>query len=118
MKHPNSRRGMGIAAVVLLLAVINIAAIGSVVASGDEAEVGAMQVKTAQAFYAAESGAVIIVRCTNAGLTMPVAGAEITLGDATLSFTQVPTAGAAGEAIVDGVSGPSVRRVKVTLDDL
>ncbi|MFZ4574429.1 MAG: hypothetical protein ACOYN0_08535 [Phycisphaerales bacterium] len=56
MTRSGGRRGMGIAAVILLLAMLNIAVIGSVASSGDETQVGAMQVKTAQAFYAAESG--------------------------------------------------------------
>jgi hypothetical protein len=52
-----SRRGASVAVVVLMLAVIALAVIGTVGASGEEAYVGAMRAETARAFYAAESGA-------------------------------------------------------------
>lgn len=116
MIRTSGRRGMGLAAVILLLAMLNLAVVGSVAASGDEAEIGAMQVKTCQAFYAAESGAVVIVRCTNSGLTMPVSGATLALGGATVTFDTVPSAGAAGDAVIEGSAGASLRRIRVTLE--
>ena len=68
------RRGAGIAAVVMMLAMLNIAVIGSISASAQEADLGAMRAETTRAFYAAESGAVVVLKLTNEGLGLPAVG--------------------------------------------
>ena len=47
------RRGMGIAAVVVVLAALNLAVVGAVRATADDAYVGSLRVETIRAFYAA-----------------------------------------------------------------
>src|SRR5689334_23328441 len=94
----NTRRGGGTAVVLIMLAVINFAVIGAIRASSDEAQVGAMRAETARAFYAAESGARVVLKCTTAGITMPGAGTTLTLGSATCTYVSMPALGQPGDA--------------------
>lgn len=109
------RRGASIAVVVIMLAVIVLAVIGAVSASGEEAYVGAMRAETARAFYAAESGARVLVKCSTSGDSMPAAGSTLTLGSASCTYVSVPTLGEPGDGLVQGADGTTARRLKVTL---
>ena len=109
------RRGCGIAAVVIMLAAVNMAVIGSVNASASEAQVGALRAETARAFYAAESGGRIILKCNNQGLALPAAGSTLTLGQATVTYVTIPPANTSGDAVVRGADGTTTRRLKITL---
>src|SRR3954464_4835968 len=86
VRGSHRRRGGGIAAVVIMMAAINFAVIGAIRASGDEAQVGAMRAETARAFYLAESGGRVVLKCTTAGATLPTAGSSLTLGTATCTY--------------------------------
>lgn len=110
-----TNRGMAIAAILLLLAVLNIAVILSVAGSGDDAMVGALQAKSAQAFYAAESGAVVVVKAANSAVSLPAVSTSFQLGEGQMTFQSLPAEGAAGEAVILGTCGTSIRRVSVTL---
>lgn len=110
------RRGAGVAVVVVMMAVLNIAVLGSVAASAGESHLGAMRIETIRAFYAAESGAVVAVRQSLAGAEMPEAGSVVDLGGASVRFVEVPAAGAAGDIVVLGQSGFGTRRVRITLE--
>jgi Tfp pilus assembly protein PilX len=109
------RRGGGIVAIIILLAAVNLAVIGAISASGDEAQIGAMRAETARAFYVAESGARVLIKTSTAGLTMPAPGSTLTLGNASCTYVSFPAAGQAGDAIVQGVDGTAARRLKFTL---
>jgi hypothetical protein len=109
------RRGCGIAAVVIMLAAINMAVIGSVSASGSESQVGALRAETARAFYAAESGGRIVIKCNNQGLTLPAANSTLTLGQATVTYVTLPAANTTGDAVIKGADGTTTRRLKITL---
>ena len=109
------RRGGGIAVVLILLAVVNLAVIGAIRASGDEAQVGAMRAETSRAFFAAESGARVVLKCSTAGLTLPTAGTSLTLAPATCTYVSMPLLGQPGDAILQGQDGTAARRVKVTV---
>ncbi len=111
------RRGAGIAVIVVMLAILNIAVLGSVAASGDESHVGAMRLETIRAFYAAESGAVITVRLTMQGLELPGPGDTLEVSYASVEFEQVPATGQAGDIVIIGRSGTAQRRVRVTVDE-
>jgi hypothetical protein len=106
---------MVIAAILLLLAVVNITMVLSVVGSGDGAMVGSLQIRSAQAFYAAESGAVVVVRAANSAITLPPVSTSVQLGGGSMTFESLPAQGAAGEAVILGTCGSSTRRIKVTL---
>jgi hypothetical protein len=109
------RHGFAVALVVIVLAVLNIAVIGTITASGDDAQLGAMRLETVRAFYAAESGAVTCVKLSSQSMTMPAAGSQQSLGSATIEFTQVPASGQPGTIVVIGRSGFGERRVRITL---
>jgi hypothetical protein len=98
-----------------MLAAVNLAVIGAIRASSDEAQVGAMRAETARAFYVAESGARVLIKSTTAGLTMPAADSTLTLGSATCKYVSFPAVGQTGDAIVQGADGTAARRLKVTI---
>ncbi len=112
------RRGCGIAAIVLMLAAINMAVIGSVSASGSEAHVSALRIETARAFYAAESGGRVVIKCTNQGLTLPAAGSTLSLGPATATYVSMPAAGQTGDAVIRGGDGNTTRRLRISVTPL
>lgn len=109
------RRGAGIAVIVVVLAILNIAVLGSVAASGDEAAMGAMRLETTRALYAAESGAIIAVRLTLEGSELPAAGTTLSLTNASVQFIAKPPTGRAGNIVIIGTSGTARRRVTITL---
>lgn len=94
MRHRrHNRRAMALAAVILVMAVLNVAVIGVVVGGGDDSRIAAMRASTIRAFLAAESGIHVSVTEFSAGRTPPVG--PITLPDgasytATLSGSTLP----------------------------
>lgn len=108
-------RGFAVLAMVVVLAIVHLAVMGSVVASGDESAVGAMRVEATRAFYAAESGAMIAVRQTNRRAMLPATGASVSLGPSSVRLVSAPATGVAGEIVVIGTSGEGQRKVRVTL---
>ena len=112
-----SSRGVGIAAIIVVLAALNLAVIGAVRAASDDTDVGSLRVETLRAFYAAESAARIAVRCAIDGDAYPAAGSSISIGQATARFVQMPPSGDAGDVVVMGLSGNASRRISVTIQD-
>jgi hypothetical protein len=110
-----ARRGGGIAAVVMMLALLNLVILGAVAASGDEAHVGAMRAETSRAFYAAESGAVVVLKLTSENRPLPAPGSTIAIGSATAEFVSLPATGQPGEAVIQGRSGDGARRLRITV---
>ncbi len=120
---------MGVAALVVVLATLNLVVVGSVAASADEADVGTLRLQSVQAFYAAEAGGMVVAKVSsslsdNPGLgssgeprlRLPVRGSSLTLANrATIEFTQLPATLADGLAVVHGRAGGCARRVQVTL---
>ena len=100
---------------IIMLAMIGLAVVGSISASGDEAQIGAMRAETARAFYAAESGARVVLKLSTSGQSLPAAGSTLTLGTATANYVSLPASGAAGDAVIQGQDGTAARRLKVTL---
>lgn len=111
------RRAASLAALVITLALINLAVMGSVAASSDEVELGAMRAQTLRAFYAAESGGLAVAKLRTENLALPGAGAIVSLPGAQIVFLTPPPATGAGEAIVEGRSDAAVRRLRLTLND-
>lgn len=110
------KRGVAVVALILVLVMINIVVIGTIAAGGEESEDALMRVESARAFYASESGARVALRCLNAGLTPPSAGTSLSLGTATVRYSQVPSSSGPGTVIIEGVSGSAIRRTRVTVD--
>lgn len=113
----SARRGVGIAAVIVVLAALNLAVIGAVRSTADDSYVGSLRVETTRAFYAAESAARVAVRCALDGEDYPSAGSSLTIGHATAHFVQMPPSGGAGDVVVLGLSGNAIRRISVTIED-
>jgi hypothetical protein len=110
-----ARRGAGIAAVVVMLAILNLVIIGSIAPAADEASTQALRVDTIRAIYAADSGGIVLAKLAAVGGTPPTAGSTVSLTGATIKYTQVPAAGQPGTATIVGSSGSASRRVRVVL---
>jgi hypothetical protein len=82
--------------------------------SGEQSELDALRLDTTRAFYSAESGGRVVVRCLKSGITLPTAGTTLTVGQGAVQFVEVP-AGVNGEAEVLGTSGLAQRRLRITL---
>lgn len=111
------RRGVGIAAVIIVLAAVNLAVLGAVRTTADDAYAGSLRVETTRAFYAAESAARIAVRCAMDSEPYPVAGSTISIGVASAQYVQVPSSGFTGYVVVQGRSGNGVRRLSINIQD-
>lgn len=108
------RRGAIVAAAVIMLALLHVVVIGVVFSGGDEAQVAVLRVETTRAFYAAESGARVVVRTLTDGGEMPGEGDELSLGESSVRFVSVPES--AGEFVVEGVSGLGKRRISLEVE--
>lgn len=110
--RPTDRRGAVIAVVLVVVMILGLVVVGSVRSGGQEADLAALRVETARAFFAAESGAIVVMGLTNAG--QPGPGHETDLGSQTIRFLQVPLG--EGEAVVEGVSGLATRRITLRIE--
>ena len=99
--------------VVVILALLGLVVAGSVRPLRDEATLTTMRVETVRAFYAAESGMMVVIQGYLGSATMPIEGSEITVNGQTIVFSQVPDI--AGTAIIEGISGDAVRRIELEL---
>lgn len=109
-------RGVALAVVIVVLAMLNLVVMGSVRPSGDEAVLGAMRAETTRAYYAAESGAFIAVRAVVGRLEPPTVGSEQAVGVATVAFIDLPPRGEVGQIIVEGRSGEARRRLNLLVE--
>ncbi len=109
------RRGAGIAVVVLLLAILNLAILGAVGASGDDLSLAALRVETTRAFYAAEGGGIIASRLVREGLSVPVVGSSLMLSNARITYVTVPATATPGTITIEGTSGDASRRISIVL---
>ncbi|MFO0833851.1 MAG: hypothetical protein U0638_02685 [Phycisphaerales bacterium] len=111
-----NRRGMAVAAVVIVLALINLVVIASLDGGTDDAMSAAIRVETVRAFYAAEAGSIIAVELLSEDKTTPTAGDVLSLDTGQITFTRVPTTGATRTLVIDGRSGMAFRRVHITAE--
>lgn len=116
MSKPHGKRGMAVAVVVIVLALINLVVIASLEGGTDDAMGAAIRVETARAFYAAEAGSIIAVELLTEGKAPPPAGTVRTFATGEATFTSVPTSGTTRTLVIDGRSGSSFRRVHVTAE--
>lgn len=107
------RRGTGIAALILLLAVLNIAVMGVLAAGSDESDLSVSRAQTARAFYAAESAGTAAIRLLEANQAPPTSGQELDLGTATASYDTVSLTATSGRIVVTGSSGEAQRRIEI-----
>lgn len=110
-----ARRGIAIAVLVIIFALITFVVIAAVGGSSGDAQIAAIRVETVRASYAAESGAVIIFRSVLDGEELPASGTQISLGAETILFVQTPPEGV-GTVIVEGRSGLASRRFSLEIE--
>ncbi len=113
--RPTSRRAAILVAMVLVLAMVHLIVVGSLAPAQNEAELTALRVQTIRAFYAAEAGALVVIRKTldnddpiPEGDTLDLAGGQVV-------FVTWPVDGV-GQCVVEGRSGRSVRRLSLELE--
>jgi phosphoribosylcarboxyaminoimidazole (NCAIR) mutase len=109
-------RGAAIAAVVLLLAAVQLLAVFSIESGVDDADQTVRRVVTARAFYAAEGASMIVSRQVRAGLAVPSTTQTLTIGSAVAQVIQAPTTLTAGTIVIEGTCDTARRRMNVTLD--
>lgn len=110
-----SRRGAAVAAVVLLIAAVQMVAITSIGGGRHDADQAIRRVMTQRAYFAADAAALIASRQAQSGMTPPAAGTALVVGNATATFKQTTGALTAGDIIVEGKADNSARRVKISL---
>jgi len=110
------RRGAVVAAAVAVLALTNLLVIAGISSVADGAQVAALRVETARAFYAAEAGAVVGVKSVTSGWELPSEGSSFAVGaSASVEFTDLPGADGVGTLGVEGRSGFGRRRLSLEL---
>lgn len=108
----NSRRGTVLVVIVLVMVMLALVVAGSIRPVRDESDLATLRVETTRAFFAAESGGVILMNAVMGRIAMPTDGDSTVLNGQTILFVQAPDA--QGIAIVEGVSGDARRRVEFT----
>lgn len=107
-----SRRGSVLVVLVVVMAILALVVAGAVRPVRDESDLATLRVETVRAFYASESGAIILMNAVIGLSPMPNDGDTIVLNNQTIRFVQIPDA--YGVAIVEGVSGDATRRIQFT----
>ncbi len=110
-KHRN-RRGIILVVIVVVMACLSLVVAGSIRPVRNESEIAMLRVETTRAFYAAESGAFIIMNAVMGNADMPEVGSTIHLNGQTVQFVQLPDEDS--DAIVEGASGDAIRRIQLT----
>jgi len=108
------RRGSVLAVLVVVLALTGLIVAGVVRPLRDESSIAALRVETVRAFYAAESGAVVVIKGVEGDAPLPEEGSEVELLGQSVRYTQIPEA--PGVAIVEGFSGDATRRVELMIE--
>jgi hypothetical protein len=107
-----THRGTVLVVIVVVMAILSLVVAGAVRPVRDESDLATLRVETTRAFYASESGAIIMMNAVLGNAPMPSAGDSITLNGQTILFVQIPDA--QGVSIVEGISGDAIRRVEFT----
>ncbi len=111
-----ARRGVAVAAVVAVLAAVNLAVIGSIRVGADHQEIAALRVQALRSMYAAESAAMASAELLGEGLPAPAPGSLLRLPGADGVYVAAPTPDAAGEIVAEGRAGPARRRVALLVE--
>ncbi len=108
----DTRRGTVLVVIVVVMAILSLVIAGAVRPVRDESDLATLRVETTRAFYAAESGAIIMMNGVIGQIDMPTNGQSLVLNDQTIVFVQVPND--QGVGIVEGISGDATRRIEFT----
>lgn len=109
------RRAVVLVVLVVVMAILSLVVAGAVRPVRDEAELATLRVETTRAFYAAESGAFVLMNAVMGNTPMPEAGDTLVLGGQSVEFVQVPTDDDP-VAVIEGRAGDAVRRIELTTE--
>jgi hypothetical protein len=109
------RRGAAIVAVVTLLSVVNITLIASFRSVGDQADVATLRIESERAFYAAESGVMLLIGDLQTGGIGPASGDALDIGSQRIVYDVVPDADTGAYEIL-GQSGRGFRRLLIEIE--
>jgi len=109
-----SRKGTVLIVLVVIMAILALVVAGAVRPVRDESDIATLRVETVRAFYAAESGGIILMNGVIGQSTMPVEGSTIQLNGQQILFVQTPDSQPV--AIVEGICGDARRRVSFTTE--
>lgn len=109
-----NRRGSALVVVVIVMAILSLVVAGAVRPVRDESDLATLRVETTRAFYASESGAIIMMNAVLGNAPMPNSGDSITLNGQAILFVQIPDN--QGVVIIEGSSGDARRRVEFTAE--
>ncbi len=110
-----SRRGMALAAVIVMLAIVHLAMIGAVRSGSRESDIQTLRLEALRAAAAADSGAMMWMRLDVAGL-VPDSGSQVSFGSQTVLFVESPEVGDGEIVVIEGVSGRARRRVALVVE--
>ena len=113
-KPDEQRRGIVLIVIVVVMAILALVVAGAVRPVRDEAELARLRVETVRAYYAAESGGVILMNALMGNVELPEEGDSLSLGLQTLEFVQLPDEDPV--AVVEGRSGDATRRIELTTE--
>ena len=108
--NQNNRHGTVVVVIVVVMAILALVVAGAVRPVRDESDLATLRVETTRAFYASESGAIIMMNAVLGKIPMPQAGDIVTIDGQSIVFVQIPNE--QGVAIVEGKSGDARRRVE------
>jgi hypothetical protein len=115
MNMTRNRRGAAVAVLVLMLAVIQMVVVSGVDGSADDAGQAVLRLLSTRAQYAADGAGMIVTRQVKEGQHVPPVGTILTIGSATATVVEAPTAGSAGEVVVDVRCDRATRRIRISL---
>ncbi|RMH28538.1 MAG: hypothetical protein D6692_05100 [Planctomycetota bacterium] len=105
---------MAVAVVVVVLAVMSLVLLGTIRPVRQETGVALLRVQTVRAFYAAESGVVVVIGGLGAGLELPDPGDSLSFSEQSVTFEAVPDG--PGVIAVTGKSGGARRRISLDIE--
>lgn len=108
------RRAAALVMAVLMLAGINLAVVSAVTGGGDDARLASVRADTERAFYAAESGAALVVGEYAAGRSVPT-GTRTIAGGATITVS-ASAPSAPMDVVIVGAYGQAQRRVEIRIE--
>jgi Tfp pilus assembly protein PilX len=115
VRRPNrSRRAAALVMAVLMLAAVNLAVISAINGGGDDARLASTRADTVRAFYAAESGAALVVGEYNAGRTVPTGTFTVSAGATAVISASAGTVPM--DVVVIGKFGQAQRRIELRIE--
>lgn len=114
MHREHQQRGFAVAVILVVVAVLGLAVVGSIGPLAQEADIATLRVETIRAFYAAESGMAVAIGTINAGIDPPVQGSTLVIGPQATTFVTIPDG--IGEIAIEGASGMALRRVLLEVE--